>query len=181
MRKMHNVLSAATVLAAMPAAFANAAPKASDTPNTGAPAGNTTGAKAVTKRTEPEITAIAAIPLPVNVKAARGSKSPYPFDTLEVGKAFGIKNKTAKQLSSIVSNQNRKDSNHRQVKDSNGNVVYKMTEMKDQNGNVTKVPTNEAETEQIKEFRAYDVNEEIAKSIKGTPLEGSSVIVYRVK
>lgn len=129
----------------------------------------------------PVMTGVAAIPVPHVKPASRGSKSPYPFDTLEIGHAFGVKNKTAKQLSSIVSNQNRKDANHRPVKDQNGNVVYKTTEMKAGDGTVTKVPTNEPEMEQIKAFQAFDVDAELKKQIKGTPLEGSTVLVFRTK
>lgn len=150
-------------------AFANAATPAA------APA-------AAAKRVDPAITGVFALAVPEGkTNSNRGSKSPYPFDTIEAGQAFGVKNKTAKQLSSIVSNQNRKDSNHRPVKDAAGNIVYKMNEMTAPDGTVTKVPTKEPETEQIKAFQAFDVDDELKKQIKGTPLEGSTVLVFRVK
>lgn len=137
---------------------------------------------AASKRTEPQLTAVFALAVPAGKTTSnRGSKSPYPFDTIEPGQAFGVKNKTAKQLSSIVSNQNRKDSNHRPVKDAAGNIVYKMNDLTAPDGSVTKVPTKEPETEQIKAFVAYDVDDDLKKQIKGTPLEGSSVLVFRTK
>lgn len=137
---------------------------------------------AASKRTEPQLTGTFALAVPAGKTSSnRGSKSPYPFDTIEAGQAFGVKNKTAKQLSSIVSNQNRKDSNHRPVKDDAGNIVYKMNDLTAPDGSVTKVPTKEPETEQIKTFVAYDVDAELKAKIKGTPLEGSSVLVFRTK
>lgn len=40
---------------------------------------------------------------------ARGNKSKYPFETLtEVGMCFAVKGRTALQLSSVISNINRK-------------------------------------------------------------------------
>lgn len=143
---------------------------------------NAAAPAAADKRVAPTITAVFALPVPEGKTTSnRGSKSPYPFDTIEVGHAFGVKNKTAKQLSSIVSNQNRKDSNHRPVKDGNGNIVYKMNDLTAPDGTVTKVPTKEPEMEQIKQFVAYDVDADLKAKIKGTPLEGSSVLVFRTK
>jgi len=157
--------------AAMSPVFANPAPAAD--------------AAAAKPRILPEITAIATgIAIPTGASAARGSKSPYNFDELEVGAAFGVKNKTAKQLSSIVSNQNRKDNNQRQKTNADGSPAFKTeyTETKDVNGAVIgKVPHQVPDTEWIKEFRAFDVTKEMAKTYKGTALEGSSVVVFRVK
>jgi hypothetical protein len=153
-------------------AFANA-PKTTEAP---------AAAGAASKRTEPQLTAVFKLAVPAGKTTSnRGSKSPYPFDTIEVGEAFGVKNKTAKQLSSIVSNQNRKDANHRPVKDAAGNIVYKTNDITAPDGSVTKVPTKEPETEQIKAFVAYDVDADLKAQIKGTPLEGSSVLVFRTK
>lgn len=168
---MKTALLTSTALAAR--AFANA-PKTTPT----APAADA----AASKRTDPKLTGIFALAVPAGKTSSnRGSKSPYPFDTIEAGTAFGVANKTAKQLSSIVSNQNRKDANHRPVKDAAGNVVYKTNDITAPDGTVTKVPTREPETEQIKTFVAYDVDAALKEQIKGTPLEGSSVLVFRTK
>lgn len=68
-------------------------------------------AKAANKRIEPVIGAISSakdVPMPERV-SNRGSKTSYPFDKLTaVGMSFPVMNKSAAQLSSIVSNQNRK-------------------------------------------------------------------------
>lgn len=142
-------------------------------------------AKPAAPRILPDITAIATgLTIPTVASTSRGSKSPYEFDALEVGSAFGVKNKTAKQLSSIVSNQNRKDANQRQKTNADGSPAFKTeyTESKDANGAVVgRIPHNVPDTEWIKEFRAFDVTKEMAKSYKGTALEGSSVVVFRVK
>lgn len=60
------------------------------------------------------------IPVPVISRGNAGSRSPFPFDTLEVSQSFGVTNKTAKQMSSIVSNQNRKTENFRHKTDEAG-------------------------------------------------------------
>lgn len=141
----------------------------------------TTGAAAAgnSKRVAPEITAVVGgITMPTAPKRA-GSNSPYPFDGLEIGQAFGVKNKTAKGLASIVSNQNRK---HKvEKKDANGNPVFKTTEMKASDGTVTRIPTSEKEMVDGKTFFAVDVvsGSDVEKQIKGTALEGSSVLVFR--
>lgn len=164
--KTNNTFATLSATTAAAVAFANAPKPAED-------------GKAA--KVAPIMTGTFAMPIPAEKATNRGSKSPYPFETLEVGHAFGVKNKTAKQLSSIVSNQNRKDANHRPIKDENGNIKYKMTDLTGPDGSVTKVPTKEPETEQIKAFAAYDVSDELKKQIKGTPLEGSSVLVFRTK
>ena len=147
-----------------------------------APASKDATSAAAAKRVDPAITGVFALAVPEGKSNSnRGSKSPYPFDTIEPGQAFGVKNKTAKQLSSIVSNQNRKESNHRPVKDEAGNIVYKTKDITAPDGTVTKVPTKEPEPEQIKAFVAYDVDAELKAKIKGTPLEGSTVLVFRTK
>lgn len=61
------------------------------------------------KRIEPVLSGIRDDVTMPERAANRGSKSLYPFETLRVGQSFGVLNKSAKQLSSIVSNQNRKD------------------------------------------------------------------------
>lgn len=126
------------------------------------------------KRVAPELTAVStAVAMPEQPPTRRGSKSPYPFDALtEVGMSFGIKNKTAKNMGSIVSNQNRR--NLTQAKDANGNPVFKTTEMKDGAGNVTHVPTEEPEMIATKHFFAVDCDPK-------TDPDGASVRVFRDK
>lgn len=140
-----------------------------------APKNKTTAATAAKKdRTLPELTSIRTdIALPVGATSARGSKSLYPFDTLTVNGSFGVKNKTAKQLSTIVSNQNRKASNNVAKKDAEGNVIYKTKRVTGADNTEIEVPTNEPETVRVKEFRAYDVNP------KEDP-DGASVRVFRI-
>ena len=110
------------------------------------PAGN--------KRIVPDITAIStAVEMPERANN-RGSKSLYPFNDLPVGGSFGVTNKTAAGMASIVSNQNRK--HVAEVKDAEGNAVFKTQELKGADGAVTVVPTNEVETERTKHFFAQD-------------------------
>lgn len=135
-----------------------------------APATTTTAAT----RVAPELTAIStAVPMPEPTTSRRGSKSPYPFDALTaVGMSFGIKNKTAKNMGSIISNQNRKAMVEK--KDADGNTVFKTNEMKDAEGNVTRVPTTEPEMVATKHFFAVDCDP------KNDP-DGASVRVFRDK
>lgn len=130
------------------------------------------------ERVEPTLTGVAALEMPVRA-SRRGSESKYPFATLEIGQAFGVKNKTAAQLSSIVSNANRKYQVNKT--DAAGNVVFKTNEMKDAAGNVTHVPTDQPEKIAGRHFFAIDVDGDYAKKIKGTPLEGAKVLVFRDK
>lgn len=79
-----------------------------------------------------DITSAGAIPMPQKV-ATRGSKTEYPFDKLTaVGMSFPVMNKTAEQLASIVSNQNRKSGPI--VRNENGSVKYKTVAMTDASG-----------------------------------------------
>src|SRR6185369_6661126 len=103
----------------------------------------------------------------------------YPFDTLtEVGQSFGVKNKDVRGMSSIISNQNKK---HKvPVKDANGNIEYHTKQLTAADGSVTEVPdTSKPKTTFAKKFEAREVTPEIAKLLKGTPGEGSKVIVTR--
>lgn len=122
--------------------------------NDGAPAASTKAKRE--KAPAPVIAAPRAdLPIPVIVRAAPGSKSPFPFDTLEVGGSFGVVNKTAKQMSSIVSNVNRKETNFRDAKDANGNVI--MEAVKDANG--AEIPgMTKPKREQIKIFVLAEVD-----------------------
>ncbi len=167
MRKISTIAGiAAVALAADPRAFAN-------------PAGNTA------KRVEPVLTGIAAIPLPERA-SKRGSISLYPFDTLaNVGEAFGVTNKTAAQLSSIVSNANRKAMVPET--DAAGNAVYNTKELVGADGSKTTVPdSNNPKMKAGKHFFAFDVTPEYrdankASFAKGATFEGATVLVFRDK
>lgn len=126
----------------------------------------------------PIIGGIASIALSRPTGAGRGSKSLYPFDTLEVGSAFAVMNKDARGMSSIVSNQNRK---HRApVLNADGTPQYETTGASDGNGGTIQVPdTSKPKTTQTKKFFAVDVDAELAKQIKDTPLKGAKTLVYR--
>lgn len=133
------------------------------------------------KRVEPVLTAVATgIAMPERA-SKRGSVSLYPFDTLAtVGAAFGVKNKTAAQLSSIVSNANRKAMTPEL--DAAGNKVYNTKEITGADGTKTTVPdTANPKMVATKHFFAHDVTPDYAKTLKGTPLEDSSVVVFRDK
>lgn len=152
----------------MPTAFASAPPAAD--------------AKPATKRVEPILTgAVSGIAMPQR-ENKRGSASIFPFDTLtEVGQCFGIKNRDAKSLSSIISNANRKAMVNKT--DDAGNVVYKTVEMKDANGTVVgRSPTTEPEKVAGKRYAAFDVkgNKELTAAVKtNETLNGSTVLVFR--
>lgn len=94
--------------------------------------------------------------LPPKPKAGGGASAKYPFDSLEPGGAFGVQNKTRRQLASAVNNANKKYRN--EAKDVDGKVVSKT---------------------QGREFYAVDVDDATAKALKGSPLEGSTVLVVR--
>lgn len=124
---------------------------------------------------------VAADAIKIDIPTARhggGNTSPYKFDELEVGGFFGVKERDKKGMSSAVGNANRK---WRKPKlDEAGNAIYKTKNMTGADGSVTPVPdTDNPETVQERHFRAIDVTPEIAKQIKGTPLEGSKCLVQR--
>lgn len=144
-------------------AFANAAaatkPK-NDTPpappagdaNTGTadkPADGTTqpAANGDAKPKGPTIAAIRTdIPIPSKTNSLRGVKSPYEFEKLPMGGSRGVMDKTVKQLSSVVSNFNRRPDNREIVKNEDGSTVFEMQEIKAPDGTITKVPTSVAVT-----------------------------------
>ena len=136
--------------------------------------------KTATPRVEPVLTgATAAIPMPSR-KVARGSKTLYPFDTLTaVGMSFGVKNRTAKQLSSVLSNANRKAMVNKV--DASGVPVFKTKELTGADGTVSVVPTTEPEKVAGAHYFAVDVvGGKIGDTpIKGTALEGSTAVVFR--
>ena len=137
-------------------------------------------AKTTKPRVEPVVTAIATPVMPERSNK-RGSVSLYPFDSLTaVGQAFGVKNKTAANLASIVSNANRKAMV--QETDASGAKVFDTKEIADEAGNKTTVPdTSKPKMVASKHFFAHDVDVAYAKTLKGTPLEGSSVLIFRDK
>lgn len=153
-----NILGLSTALAAI-AFMSDQSAGVAAPPAAAAPAA---AKKKPAERVAPEIAGIdKGIPLPAAAKSNRGSKSAYEFDALEVGDSIAILNKTAKQISSIVSNQNRKDSNQRPALNADGSQKMKIEqrEIKDAAGNVVgKQPVNVPETEWIKEFRVVDVD-----------------------
>lgn len=170
----HSTIAAASALALVANArgFANA-----ETPAT------TEAAKAKAERIEPVLTGAGKITLPTRT-SKRGSESKYPFASLtEVGMAFGVKNKTAANLSSIVSNANRK--HQVPVTDENGNAVYDTKEIRGADGTVTNVPdTSKPKMQAGKRFFAFDVTPEYRKAnaeafAKGGTFEGASALVFR--
>lgn len=133
------------------------------------------------KRIDPVFTGVGVKLAVMPVKATkRGSATLYPFDKIAVGEAFGVNNKTAANLSSIVSNANRK--NTKPVLDGNGNPTFGTKELSGEGGIKTLVPdTSKPKREAVKHFYALDVTTEIKATIKGTALEGSTALVFRDK
>lgn len=141
---------------------------AADQTNAAAPA-----AAEKAPRVAPVLTAIStAVPMPQNLtKRSRGGNSLYPFDSLvEVGQSFGIKNKTAKNLASVISGANKRYMVD--AVDAHGNPVFKQNEVKQADGSVTKVPTLEREKMPGKTFVAADVDPK-------TDPDGATVRVWR--
>lgn len=159
-----NTLLASTAIAAA-GGHANAAAPAATAPK--AP------------RVEPVIAGAGGVKIEMPERRSnRGSVSLYPFDSLAVGTAFGVKNKKAADMSSIISNQNRKHLVPK--KDEAGNAMFETKTLAGSDGSVTNVPdTTKPITEPSKRFYAVDVNPDLKAKIKGTELEGSSVLVFR--
>lgn len=117
-----------------------------------------TATKTTTAAAAPAVTVTGAVAFELTPPARKGgAESKYPFDTLEVGQAFGAKGINKRGISSAVSNANRK------------------------NRSEIEAPDGTKSTVQTKHFFAVDVDAELAKKLKGTPLEGSSVLVSRSK
>lgn len=124
------------------------------------------------ERVAPVLTAITAdIPMP-QVVTRRGNNSIYPFEKLEVGQSFGIQNKTAKQMGSVVTSANKRFMV--EAVDANGAPIFKTTEIKNADGTVSRVPTLEKEMAPGKVFAAFDVDPK-------TDPHGASVRVFRTK
>lgn len=115
--------------------------------------------KTVQKRTEPQVV---TGKLPEGFTPPEptrgGGATKYPIDSLEVGGAFGVKNKVKRDLAGVVNRANVKYSTR--AKDSAGKTKVIQTE---------------------REFYAIDVDAATAKSLAGTDLEGSSVLFVRRK
>ena len=125
-------------------------------PKTAAPKATAPIAKPV--KPEPVIaTGDIDIPLPTKPTRSGGGKAKYPFDALEAGKFFSVKNKTRREMAAPVANANKRYRN----------------ELKDAEGKVTVVQT--------REFYAADVNPETAGRLVGTPHEGATTLVIRSK
>lgn len=109
----------------------------------------------------------------------RGNASTYPFDSLvEAGMVFGVKGKPAKNLSSVISNVNKKYV--KPVTDADGNVQYDTKPMNGPDGSVMNVPDlTKPKVAVERKFRAIDVTPDIAKSLKGTALEGFDTLIQR--
>lgn len=155
---------------ALATAFAGAAAATKPTETPAAPTKGKTGPKAGAERIAPQITGVDTdVPMPATSRA--GSKSAYPFDQLTaVGMSFHVANKTAKQMSSIVSNQNRKGEVDKT--DAAGNVIRKQGEpIKDANGAVVGHAQGEPERVRTVEYFAQDVGD--------TDPRGKGVRVYR--
>ena len=119
---------------------------------------NTAAANAA-PRVEPKIVT-GALPTgftPPAPSRGGGNTSKYPFDSLEVGGAFGVKNKTRRQMMSPLNNAKKK---------------YR-TELTGADGKVVK--------NQERDFYSVDVTPEIAETLKGSDFEGSSVLIVRSK
>lgn len=106
---------------------------------------------AAAPRVAPVLTAIsAAVAIPD--RPARNGRTVYPFDMLSKGQSFGVANKTAKQLASIVSAANKR--NRRPKRDTANNIIFKMKK----NDAGVLVTTNEPETVFDKYFIVLDVD-----------------------
>jgi hypothetical protein len=107
--------------------------------------------------TEP-IVMVGDIDIALPPKPSRGGtgKTKYPFDSLEVGKFFSLKNKTRRAMAGPVGLANKR---FRDV-------------LKNEAGETVS-------TKQNREFYAADVDAELAKSLKGTPHEGAITLVIR--
>lgn len=123
-------------------------------------------------RVAPVLTAVSTtVPMPER-NSNRGSKTSYPFSALTAaGMSFGVKNKTAANLASIVSNQNRKPGPIK--RDASGNVIFKTKPMTDASGAVIgNTPTTEPEHMDGPKYFAVDCEPK-------TDPDGASARVFR--
>lgn len=149
MRKIALLGASSAMVTAFAAGDAPAAPK----PATAAR--GRTGPKPGSERVAPVISEIDSdVPLPA--QKSRGNSS-YPFDSLAApGQSFHVANKTAKQLSSIVSAANRKRAVEK--RDVNGAIVMKTVKIKDADGKtIGTQPGDKPEMVNTVVFEAVDV------------------------
>lgn len=134
----------------------------------------TNAAPAKKTRVEPELTKVTSeVEMPIRTRGA-GGKSKYPFaDLTEKGMSFGVKNKTANDLASVVSAQNRKEENFERETDEQGNPAFEMQEIKGTDGKVTKVPTEKPLMKCVRKFFASNVAD------PSQDPDGASVRVFR--
>lgn len=135
--------------------------------------GNVKTRKSPAPRVTPELTEISSdLTMPEPPRNSAGAKTPYPFDKLQPGESFGVKNKTLSQMASIISNQNRKA--RVEKRDEAGGIVYKTTTAKGADGVERTVPTTEPEMEETRRFFGVEVDP------KKDP-QGAKVRVWRQK
>lgn len=129
-------------------------------PEAGTAAATPAPAAAKPAKVAPEVTGVSAISITLPDTGRRGGQqSAYPFDSLEVGQFFGVKNKTKEEMASALTNANRKGK--QEVTDPSTGAVQKIT---------------------TRHFVSFDVTPEIAKQIEGdAALAGSKVLVQRDK
>lgn len=123
------------------------------------PKNTNTAAASNAPRVEPKVVT-GALPegfTPPAPSRGGGNASKYPFDSLDVGGAFGVKNKTRRQMASPLNNAKKK---------------YR-TELTAPDGKVTK--------NQTRDFYSVDVDPVMAETLKGTAFEGSTVLIVRSK
>lgn len=125
-------------------------------------------------RVEPELTPInSSLTMPTPPRGGRrGSVSLFPFDALQVGQSFGVKNKTLSQMQGVISNQNKKGRTPKL--DENGNKVMKMITAQDGAGNEVQVPGSEVETVEGKRFFGIECD-------PANDPDGAAVRVWRQK
>ncbi len=146
MRKIHSVLLASAAIG-----YANAKKDAGQMP-ADVLAATTTDAE------KPAVTNIVTLDVAFPTSRGGGQAPKYPFDTLDVGALFGVKNKTKRQMANSVSQANKKY--RTEILGAEGTAPIK---------------------NQTRHFIVTDVTDAIAAQIKGTELEGSTVLVKRDK
>lgn len=130
-------------------------------------------------RVAPVTSGAIKIDLPI-VDRRSGNRSLYPFDSLtEAGMVFGVKDKPAKNLSSVINNANKKY--QVQERDVNGMALFETKTVPQADGTTLAVPdTDKPKMVFTRRFRAVDVTPDIAASLKGTELEGFGTLIQRV-
>lgn len=108
-----------------------------------------------------------------------GAASVYPFDKMEVGAIFGVKDRNKKGVSPAVSNANRKYKQN--VTDDAGNTVYETKPLIGADGTVTNIPDiSKPKKIATRHFTVIEVTPDVAKAIAGIePLKGAKVLIKR--